>query len=183
MTAWLPTLHDADDPELRAAAPLGSVAAIVGFGALLRVLTFRGFIGSDDRAYADLAHALASGAYPVFDAYTPVFQNRIGRLFLHAHELRFRLAGETAERRYRAPLEPALEALAASTEPGARETVAWVRSLFNQYVKTVENGPGFDSMWTDMSEIVRPTGSSRVNTIASTATRRTCWTRWISSNA
>jgi hypothetical protein len=53
-------------------------AGILGLGLLLRAIAFHGFSGSDDRAYAELAHALAVGHYPAFDASASVFQNRIG---------------------------------------------------------------------------------------------------------
>jgi hypothetical protein len=55
-----------------------ALAGIVGLGLLLRWVSFHGFSGSDDRAYAELAHALATGSYPAFDADASVFQNRIG---------------------------------------------------------------------------------------------------------
>lgn len=62
-----------------AAAPW-ILAALVLVGLGLRAFVFRGFVGSDDCAYADLAHALAHGRFPGFDADSSVFQNRIGLL-------------------------------------------------------------------------------------------------------
>lgn len=62
----------------RESSPKLVLGAIVALGAALRLVAFRGFIGSDDRAYAELAHALVNGSYPAFDASSSVFQNRLG---------------------------------------------------------------------------------------------------------
>ena len=60
------------------AAPTWILACLLAVGLGLRAFVFRGFVGSDDCAYADLAHALAHGGLPDFDANSAVFQNRIG---------------------------------------------------------------------------------------------------------
>jgi 23S rRNA pseudouridine955/2504/2580 synthase len=61
---------------------------------------------------ATLGHPIAGDAKYGDDACNRELRRHgLNRLFLHAHEIRFRLDGESADRCYRAPLEPALEAL------------------------------------------------------------------------
>ncbi len=73
------------------------LALIVLLAVALRLAAFRGFNGSDDRAYADLAHALAFGGFdPAAYPGPAVFAVRIGLLAPVAASLRLFGVGELA---------------------------------------------------------------------------------------
>jgi hypothetical protein len=70
------------DSNLTGRRVLLLLLSILAFAILIRIICFRGYAGSDDGVYAELAHRIATGNFKIGETYThvPAFPLRIGLL-------------------------------------------------------------------------------------------------------